>query len=296
MLIACATDRYYVEMTGVLIRSVCAQPHSDRLRFYVFCAGVPQKDKDKLAACAFGDAEINIVDIDDVLYEQVRDLPVRKHISVVAYVSIFIPKLLEGEGDRLLYVDCDVVVNTSLDPLFALDLGNRAVGAAPDTTLPDRMKMYNEAIGHSAEAPYFNSGIFIVDIKTWNAHRVTERGAAYARSRLPPITQHDQAVLNKVLKDDWLPLDPSWNAKPTDFTPATVQTMPILHYRGRSKPFHADFPKKYRTVYDMHRMHTPWAKTRRLSKMERSLSKRRRGLMERLAAVRGALVRYFQGA
>ncbi len=289
MLIACATDRYYVEMTGVLIRSICAQPHGRRLRFFVFCSGVSRNDKQNIAACVFGDAEIAFVDIPEALQDEIRDFPVSRHLSVTAYVSIYIPKLLRNEGSRVLYVDCDVVVNTSLDPLFAIDLEGRSIAAASDTTPLHRLKLYNEAIGHAADAAYFNSGLFIVNMETWNARQVTERGSAYAATRKLPILQHDQAVLNKVLANDWRWLDPSWNEKPTHLTPAAARTMPILHFRGRMKPFHAEYPHAYRDVYDLHRMQTPWAHARRMGKFERSLQKRQRDWIDRWRRLRSTL-------
>lgn len=53
------------------------------------------------------------------------------HISSIAYARYFIPDYIPEA--KVLYLDSDLIVNTSLEKLFSIDLENKLLAAVKDT-------------------------------------------------------------------------------------------------------------------------------------------------------------------
>lgn len=272
--LACATDRSYLEMTGVLIASVTSQQHQSDVTIYVFGSGLRTDDKDRLNRCVAGPGKLIFKDIDNVRVEILSRLTTKRHLTVTAYSRILIPEMIPEVDGRILYLDCDVVVNSPLDELFDVDLRGTPAGAVRNQTPAARSAMLNSYLGRGIETPYFNSGVLLIDTAEWRRQGIGEKGMRFAKTWKAESGDHDQAVLNYVLTDNWAELDLKWNSNPRETTPELASEMPLQHFWGKRKPFFADYPKEYRVVYDRYRRMTPWRSKRRTTRFERRLMKR----------------------
>ena len=166
-----------------------------------------------------------------------------------SYARIVLDDAVPAEVGRAIYLDADTLVNASLRELLDTDLHGRIVGAAPDELtspmsteraawgIPDW-----EARGIPAGMMYFNAGIMVVDVTAWRAAQVQARVLATLREG-PPSADWDQGLLNRVLWNEWWPLDPRWNGRGLDDH--------IAHFKGPSKPWNPDYratPVKARYV------------------------------------------------
>jgi lipopolysaccharide biosynthesis glycosyltransferase len=286
-LVVCATDSRYVEMTGVLIRSIASQPHATGMEIVVFCTQVEQSDKDRLAACSDGATLVTLIDLDESSLGDLEDLGGTRHLSMTVYARMMIPDLLPQRTGRALYLDCDIVVNTSLDPLFALDLSGHVVGAIPNVLSSQRRAELNAAIDRPSNEPYFNSGVLLIDLDRWRSAEVSQKSMAYARFSLDNYDA-DQAVLNKILTANWKTIDARWNSNPDKASPAQLRTMPIQHFWGRKKPYFSDYPAGLRERYDHYRAMTPWASSQRMTPLQRSFEKRMASVMKLYRRIAGS--------
>src|SRR5690606_31766230 len=83
---------------------------------------------------------------------------------------------------------------------------------------------------------YFNSGVLLIDRQAYAAARVPERTKTMADEGLLDRLQYDQAALNLIFRNDWLPLDFRWNLINPE--PAHEALEPhIVHYTGPRKPW-----------------------------------------------------------
>ena len=286
-LVICATDSRYVEMTGVLIRSIASQPHAAGVEIVVFCTQVEQSDKDRLAACSDGATLVTLIDLDESSLGDLEDLGGTRHLSMTVYARMMLPDLLPQRTGRALYLDCDIVVNTSLDPLFALDLSDHVVGAIPNVLSSQRRAELNAAIDRPADEPYFNSGVLLIDLDRWRSAEVSQKSMAYAKLSLDNYDA-DQAVLNKILTANWKTIDARWNSNPDKASPAQLRTMPIQHFWGRKKPYFSDYPAGLRERYDHYRAMTPWASSQRMTPLQRSFEKRMASVMKLYRRIAGS--------
>jgi lipopolysaccharide biosynthesis glycosyltransferase len=280
---ACATDRSYLEMTGVLIASITSQKHRAHVKIYVFCTRLRARDKARLTRCLTGPATLIFKDIDGERFAALSGLMARRHLTVTAYSRILIPEMVPDVKGRVLYLDCDVVVNAPLDDLFRVDLEGKPAGAARNQVPVERLAALNRPLNRDPTTPYFNSGVLLIDILAWRRQNISTRGMDFARTWKAESGDHDQAVLNHVLSGNWKEIDPKWNSNPARTTPEEALVMPVQHFWGKQKPFFSEYPKPHRQVYDRYRQMTPWRWTWRKTRIERSLRKRIEELRKRWA-------------
>jgi lipopolysaccharide biosynthesis glycosyltransferase len=274
MIIACATDRNYVELAGVLISSIAHNGNVPEARIVVCDYDLRDSDRRNLEGCAPGH-RIGFIRLDGELRRQVAGLPQTIHWSRAMYSRLLLPDLLPSEDGRVLYLDSDMLVLGDLGPLFETPLDGKVLGAVADAAGPEHIARMNANLGRPADTPYFNSGALLIDIAAWKG-----RGAGGACMRFlqgpAPKLYPDQDALNTVLERDWLPIDRCWNFtggmnEPLEY----FQRAKILHFIGR-KPHMASCPHPARDLYLRQRQLTPWANRPLLSNMGRAVQKARR--------------------
>lgn len=81
------------------------------------------------------------------------------------YTRMLLPELLP-DCDRVLYLDCDLLVNADLRELVSLPLDYALAEAAPENHLPLLEQNITQGILSADEAslPAFNSGVLLMDL------------------------------------------------------------------------------------------------------------------------------------
>jgi len=282
MSIACATDHHYAELAGVMMASLAAKGDVAGSEVVLFGADLRDRDKKRLRASAGPDLNVTFFDLDREQLSVLQRLRTTRHITAVAYVRMLMPDLLSDRSGRLLYMDCDVVVNDSLGFLRAFDLKGLPLAAVRSGMDQNELAIFNAGIGRRPDAPYFNSGVLMFDLDEWRRHDLGSRCMDYAANRTGPIHFHDQDVLNHVVDDAWLEMPGTWNRGVQGLSLEDCRETAILHFKGKRKPFHTDFVWPAKQIYDHHRLNTPWAARRPVSAFQRSLHMRWNKLKGRL--------------
>lgn len=186
-------------------------------------------------------------------------------LTPAMYGRFLAPFLVPQDVERLLYLDADMLVLTSLEPLLTMDL-RHGIGAVLDTWVDPvharELVGTDEAVawGH---LPYLNSGLLVSDVSRWRERAITERALAYLRTE-PRMRTPDQDALNVILEGRWDRLDPSWNCyiqlpgkSPEPGTREQITRESdnleprILHFIGRRKPWTTRYlSDEMHAVYD----------------------------------------------
>lgn len=285
MIVATATDTAYVELTGVMLASLAAKAAGDFEAVYVFCDGVSDADKKRLAA-SYGLPNIIFVDLTDDMAQHFSARPVNHHLSRTAYARILMPLALPEATGRLFYIDCDTLVNAPLAPLASLSMNGFPLAAVDDIAhqVPERHAKRNRDIGLPDAMRYFNSGVLLIDLDTWRRERVSERTIDFIASRGATLPMMDQDALNGALQGHWLPLDESWNMHRRlekgvyKGDPSVWKDARIVHFIGQVKPNYTDCNHPARELYFEHRARTPFANVPLKTKLGRKVEKRVRRL------------------
>lgn len=168
-------------------------------------------------------------------------LPLDTRRSLAAYMSLFLASAMAGIYRRILVLDADILYERG-DParLMAADMRGRAVAAVRDNRQwrnPAKRAPEFRRLGWTA-APYFNSGVVMIDIAAWAGQDLSGRCAAFAGRHLR-VLGRDQALLNGTLHGDWIEISPLWNWQFTWASSllAGVADPCLVHFIGPAKPW-----------------------------------------------------------
>lgn len=186
-----------------------------------------------------GGVTVHVIDA-----SQFKDLLEVTHISRGMYYRLLIPELVQA--DRVLYLDCDVLVRKSLSPLFQTDM-RHMLAAAVVNPFYDATRL-----SISKQERYFNSGVMLINCAEWRSQGIKGKVLDYLRGHTDLLTMPDQDALNVVLKGRWLELDPTYNCQVsmllryrelnselgTRWTVDFLRDPAIMHFSSAHKQWH----------------------------------------------------------
>ena len=202
---AYATDENYVKLTAVSLHSLLlANP---KVTVIILASGLSSASVDlfKQIATRHG-GFLRFIDTAPTL-EKIKGIGAGSYVSFSAYSRLFIPDLVGNEFERVVYLDGDTLVVSSLRPLCELDLAGKPFAIGYDCLC----NKYKKLIGIQPNAPYFNSGVLVMDVAEWRRRRCTERIFEYMESVRHDFMFGDQDYFSLVLADDAAILPPEYN-------------------------------------------------------------------------------------
>ena len=165
--------------------------------------------------------------------------------SISAYYRMILPELLP-ELDKILYLDCDLLVLDDVGKLFDLNLQGKTCAAVATKLRPE----HYARIGLNPKYPYFNSGVMLFDPAKMRRENHVARFISLFTDRGDRIKYPDQDILNLAYADDCLKLPLRWNLNSTVYrnppvesiytceeTVAALKDPGIAHFSGRHKPW-----------------------------------------------------------
>lgn len=160
------------------------------------------------------------------------------HGCMLAYGRLFLADWLD-DIDSVLYLDCDLLIGTSLCPLFELPLSRNLalVGEFGDRRWCTDTDLY-KAAGLCLEGGTFNSGVMLLNLALWRDENITSRCLSIAKEYSGMFRTADQGLLNVALDGRVGSFGPKYNrmlysdAQPLEYPPHEV-----LHFIGSPKPW-----------------------------------------------------------
>src|SRR5262245_42427578 len=135
-----------------------------------------------------------------------QSLQLAQHLNNVTYFRLLLPEVIPPDIDRVIYLDCDVLVQRDLSQLWAHALGEHALAAVQDAGFSDWAKL-----GLNPEAGYFNAGVVLLDLQAIRAQGLFRDALKFAKDHPARLTWSDQCALNHVFERRWPRLDKFWN-------------------------------------------------------------------------------------
>ena len=237
------TPNYFVQAATTLRSVLDACPSG---RFRVVCMltdEIPQRMQDELTRMGNGRLELEYIPMKGRL----QGVYIDPRYTEAASLRLLLPELLP-ELDKILYLDCDIIVRQDLARLWEeIDLGDNYLGAVYEAAIEGQAERFR-ALGCDP-AKYFNSGFLLMNLKQMREENVSEK--LLEACRVPYLEFPDQDALNQVCQDRVLPLSPLYNSIRTFFIPkykpdfvrqygeelwGKVQREATIHYTG-GKPW-----------------------------------------------------------
>ena len=266
-----ATNAEYAPHLAVSMYSLLC--NADRSRLYdivVLHSDIPAESRERILRLEklFPDCSIRLVDMSE-FHESVKDCA-RSYITAETNYRLAVLGELFAKYDRVLYLDCDIIVEGDISELFDTDLSGNAVGGAEAADIrllrftkkgffiddePYNFENYAKTfMGITDLDRYFNAGVTLFDLNKCREF-TTEQAAVELLNRREWM-YNDQDVLNMLFKDHVYMLDIKWNytvniEHEMNFPdPRICQIIGdlqrteygIIHYTGGSKPWNKAVP------------------------------------------------------
>ena len=271
MNIACTIDNNYIRHCAVMLRSLYEVNKQNDINVYIVHDQLDSLQRATLARY-LGEflSSISFIQINPDL---LHGFPVHGHITIATYFRLLLPAVLPWAVDRVLFMDCDMIVVDSLRELWDMNLRG-----APMAAVIDRSQKENrERIGLANSSYYFNAGVLLIDLQAWREQDVLSRGIRFAQTHADRLEFWDQDVLNHLFEGAWLPFEARWNALPhlwslnralkgsdAYLTPQDIiarDRPAIIHFAGPgvTKPWNYRCEHPWKQQYLKLQKHTPWA-------------------------------------
>lgn len=168
MNIVIASDAHYLAPAKVLLKSLAIN-NPGPLHIYLLHGGIESGlQRAFLDDCArFGDAlHIHFSLVDDAMFQ---DVPVAFGLPHTTYYRFLAPALLPSGIDRALYLDCDIIVNRSVEALYRMDFEGRLLIACEDIGVSVLRKykfltMFDRMGAPLHQDKYFNAGVLMINM------------------------------------------------------------------------------------------------------------------------------------
>lgn len=268
MNIILATDDNFVQHCCVTMTSILK--NNSNVVFYLFTEGLSNCNTELLKEQVNSlDGILNICIVDSSIVSKFP-MPsfMSNHISIATYYRLFSADILPANVDKAIYLDCDIVVNDSLQSLWDMEISNYALGAVYQSHQHNQESYKRLSI--PPEDGYFNAGVLLMNIKYWREKSVTDRLLGFVKSSYHLIHAHDQDVLNAVLHKETVVLDYIWNYRECFFNnkhydyPNKVdyddlnRAPIIIHYVSKPKPWTYACTHPYKSLYYEYLQKTPF--------------------------------------
>ena len=275
--IALAADDNFAPYLAVTIASITQSAAKDDVHeFYILDGGISSESQKRLREIVLTPgSSLTFVSLADT---NLKEMPNISYFSVNTFSRLFLPELLL-HVDRILYIDCDLIVRCSLKSLWETSLSNKSLGVIPETT--DRgldYDRYLEKLGKKFF--YFNAGVLLINLKKVREENLFQKCLDFIRDNPEKLNYADQDALNAVFDDDTVELPRRWNANPTqrglrvllrrkaeqpDLSVEINEALydpAIVHYVTSSKPWMFMYMGRFKREYWSVLKTTPWAEYR----------------------------------
>lgn len=233
--VAFCSDEGFIPQLAAALTSLFKSNWRNALEVHVITTGLTADKRallEKLAATYGRELKLHALDAsplqDLAEYVQPRS----------TYYRLLLPGLLQ-EVSRLIYLDCDLVVEIDLRELWEEAQGAHLVlGVAERDALQPGLQQH---VGTPGD-PYINAGVLVMDLHAWRREQVSAQCLQWLKENPTLAVMMDQDAINRVCRGrkGYVPL--KWNLNPVH-GPARV-TLPkfperIVHFAGPMKPWHA---------------------------------------------------------
>ena len=237
-------DKYSLYLAVAIASILKNAKKTDELSFYILDGGISSANKGKIKSLKkIKNFDIAFINVNDSLFKR---FPIGdNYISIQTYYRYIIPQLLP-DIDKILYLDCDVIVKDSLSELYNQDISDYWIAGVEDLGyFVDRKRLKRET-----ESFYINAGIILLNVKKWREDNITEKLFNFTRENAAMLEHKDQDVINMVLNSKSKPLDYRWNVQDSYHRSYEMANHPnkqlfiaarnnpgIIHYTSANKPW-----------------------------------------------------------
>lgn len=236
--IAMTFDDNYAEHSVVLMTSILVNKnYNEQIHFHIVDGGLSDEKKKKLAG--FQNCIVEFHSVDPKTFEKYVK---KDYYPVSMLYTMILPDIISVE--RLIYLDSDMVVNSSLGELWHTDFEDNYIAAVEDANGKKYAKRFKLEDG----SKFFNTGTMLINCAKWRKDNIPKHAVEMSMKKTGTIWGYDQTVLNQLFEGKVKFTDLKWNLQycplnvwatydnREDYKKAIAKPS-IIHYVGDFKPW-----------------------------------------------------------
>ena len=190
-------------------------------------------------------------------------------LTIATYFRLFMADILPKTVQKILYLDCDIIIDGSLDGLWDTPFEDAKCIAALEE-LENIRTDGCKRMGYPQSYSYFNAGVLLIHLERLRSFFSIEKASQFIRKHHADIRYHDQDVLNALLFDKKQFFELQYNVMDTYLVhntsfPARYQQQreailkpKVIHFTGYFKPWDTESMNPYTYKYYEYLKLTPW--------------------------------------
>ena len=234
-----STDDNYVPFLDVTIRSLIENASKDyQYKIIILHTGLNPENISKVESLENDNFSIEFADVSVAIKDIVHLLPIEQHFGLATWYRLFIQSMFP-QYDKILYLDCDIVVLGDIAELYFTDLEDNYIAGVVEHWIlhsPIFSHYTKEAVGIESKN-YINAGIMIMDLKKFREARIEEQFVELINKYNFNVIDPDQSYLNYLCKGKIKYLPFEWNRTPLENV--ECENPKIVHYALGFKPWHS---------------------------------------------------------
>lgn len=267
--IAYCVDNNYIKYCATSLYSILSNVNrNQKLSVFILHDGsIEQQNFNKynLIFEEFKNCKIKFIKI---AKDEFADFPLnRNYISFTTYFRLRIYDFIPSDIDKILYIDCDTIINKNIVELWKTELNENLLAAADDEggitqirrlRLPDTYR-------------YFNAGVILFNVKQMRNEKIYNKFVSNYFLNRYAITLQDQDILNLTCVNRVKYIDLAWNSNSrlyrfnelerayNDETAKNAAFCPfILHFTDKDKPWQEKCKHPLKDIYYLYANAIKW--------------------------------------
>ena len=151
----------------------------------------------------FSNCKLNFFPFDKLKFK--LGLNDKSGYAQIGYARLMISDIIDD--DKIIYIDCDTIINGSLKELWSTDISDFYVAGVQDNPAMYAVK----AVGMDETDRYINGGVLLINLKKWKKDNLECKIIDMIREHRGFVVHHDQGIINGVCKNKILILHPKYN-------------------------------------------------------------------------------------
>ena len=258
-MVFCIDDNFAPHLAALLTSIIVNTQPGNSFTFYVFSAELSEDNKTKLKRTVGESHHIafnhmNATQFDNTQVSQYFS----SRLSIVTYFRILIPEILKELQTKVLFMDADMIVNTDLAELFAIDRNGQVAGVVKDSLVEKSTHAQSLRV---APESYFNAGLIMMDLCAWRQKEISRKAMDLVNSG-KHYKFNDQDILNITLEGYLHFFDDAWNVQQSSLERFTaIKDAKTIHYNGAEKPWQFASIHPFTQLYLQYKGLSPYADT-----------------------------------
>lgn len=263
MNLAICIDNNFIMQACTLVASLRVTNKDLQLKLFVFSEKLSESSKEVLIKLVHNtQISINFITID---LHMLPNLPLtgKEHLSLATYYRILVPLLIPESIQKILYMDCDMIVLDSLQALWETNLSDKCAGTVIDM-FNDDIEI-SKRLNYDPRHGYFNAGMILMNIPVWKRNKISEQALEFLINYPEKCLAHDQDALNHALNGSLVNVSARYNMQLDFFCPfsnlivdkkfyddidQSRKNPVIIHFTGPSKPWLSNCTHPYTNLWD----------------------------------------------